>query len=115
MTVYLITLVAFLAVMAGMAIGVIIAGKRIQGSCGGLSAWRDELGRPMCEACAECPEKKQDCELEEAGEVPAGEVPAGGEADGELADVARHGEGPRRETRRRRAPASAGPGERGTG
>lgn len=62
--IFLAAFVAFALVIVGMAVGVIFAGKRIQGSCGGLSAWTDENERPMCEACLECPAKKSECELE---------------------------------------------------
>jgi hypothetical protein len=34
-----------------MAIGVMLSGKRLRGSCGGLASLRDSEGRPMCEAC----------------------------------------------------------------
>ena len=64
MEVYLISFGAFLAVIVAMAVGVIFSNRRIKGSCGGLSAWKDQLGNPMCEACAEDPEKKKACELE---------------------------------------------------
>ena len=64
METYLVAFLVFAAVMVGMAVGVIFSNRRIQGSCGGLSAWKDELGRPMCEACADCPAKKEECELE---------------------------------------------------
>jgi hypothetical protein len=37
MTVLLLTLLAFLVVMAAMAIGVMLTGRRLQGSCGGLA------------------------------------------------------------------------------
>jgi hypothetical protein len=59
----LISFLVFVAVVVGMAVGVIFSNRRLKGSCGGLSAWRDELGDPMCDACAECPEKKSECEL----------------------------------------------------
>ena len=58
-----ISFLVFVAVVLGMAVGVIFSNRRLKGSCGGLSAWRDELGDPMCDACAECPEKKEECEL----------------------------------------------------
>jgi len=64
MATFVAAFLVFLGVVAGMAIGVIFGRRAIRGSCGGLSAWRDELGRPMCEACAECPEKRDECELE---------------------------------------------------
>ena len=42
----------------GMAIGVILSNRRLQGSCGGLNGLKDEQGNPLCEACtrpvAEC-------------------------------------------------------------
>jgi uncharacterized protein len=50
--VFLIAFVVFALAVAGMAIGVIVARKRIQGSCGGLANLRDEHGRSMCEACS---------------------------------------------------------------
>lgn len=68
METFLAALIVFGGVVAGMAVGVIFGKRQLRGSCGGLSAWRDELGRPMCEACAECPEKRDECELREAGE-----------------------------------------------
>lgn len=64
--VFLIAFLVFGGVILGMSVGVLFGRRRLKGSCGGLSAWRDEIGRPMCEACAECPEKKHECELEEA-------------------------------------------------
>lgn len=54
----------FAAVLAAMAVGVIFGDRRIKGSCGGLAAWKDADGSPICDACAECPEKKEECELE---------------------------------------------------
>lgn len=64
--VFLASFAAFGLALLAMSIGVIVSNRRIRGSCGGLSAWRDSIGNPMCEACAECPERKQDCELERA-------------------------------------------------
>jgi uncharacterized protein len=49
---FLIAFVLFALAVAGMAIGVIVARKRLKGSCGGLAGLRDEHGRPMCEACS---------------------------------------------------------------
>ena len=70
--VFLIAFLVFGGVILGMSVGVLFGRRCLKGSCGGLSAWRDELGRPMCEACAECPEKKHECELEEAEVSPSG-------------------------------------------
>ncbi|MAT69375.1 MAG: hypothetical protein CMJ58_07585 [Planctomycetaceae bacterium] len=46
-----ITLVVVALALLGMAIGVIISGRCIKGSCGGLANLRDSQGRSMCEAC----------------------------------------------------------------
>ena len=54
----------FIAVFAAMAVGVIFSGRRIKGSCGGLAVWKDADGESICDACADCPEKKKECELE---------------------------------------------------
>lgn len=60
----LITVVVFGVAFAGLAIGVIISNRRVQGSCGGLANMKDDQGKPMCMAC-EKPSK--DC-LREAEE-----------------------------------------------
>ena len=41
----------FLIALAGMAVGVMISGKRIKGSCGGLNNFKDSVGNPICDAC----------------------------------------------------------------
>lgn len=48
MTMMLITFGAFLAVMAGMAVGVIFSNKPIKGSCGGLSTLGLKDGCVIC-------------------------------------------------------------------
>ena len=48
MIVFLITLLVFLLVILGMAIGVIVSDRRIKGSCGGLNG-----------DCEFCPEKER--------------------------------------------------------
>ncbi len=35
----------------GMALGVLLGGRGIKGSCGGLSQLQDEQGNSLCEAC----------------------------------------------------------------
>ncbi len=54
---FLITLTVLLVAMAAMAIGVMLKGKRLQGSCGGL-------GRVIGEDCMFC-EKKSECKADE--------------------------------------------------
>ena len=78
MEIFLTAFAVFALVMVGMAVGVIFSNRRIKGSCGGLAAWKDDLGKPMCEACADDPKKKDECELELA-EIRAAESAARGE------------------------------------
>lgn len=49
MNMVLITISVFLIAFAGMAIGVMISGRRIKGSCGGIGAIMGESG---CDSCA---------------------------------------------------------------
>lgn len=58
MTTLLLSFVVLLAVMVAMAIGVIVQGKPIKGSCGGIGA----LG--MGRACDICGGNTQKCEKE---------------------------------------------------
>jgi hypothetical protein len=67
MMVYVLSAVVFLIAFTGLAVGTIVAGRRLRGSCGGLSGFRDEQGNPMCESCtnpaAECDDfRKQQAE-----------------------------------------------------
>ena len=55
MATFLVSLCVFLAVFLAMAVGVIVTGKTIKGSCGGLGAL---FGSTACEIC----EKKNKCE-----------------------------------------------------
>ena len=41
------------AALCGLAIGVILSNRRIQGSCGGLANFKDREGNSICEACTE--------------------------------------------------------------
>ena len=51
-----VTAIAF----SGLAIGVILSNRRIQGSCGGLANFKDAAGNSICEACSEpAPECKK--------------------------------------------------------
>ena len=52
MNVFFAAFVAFVLVMAGMAVGVIVSNRRITGSCGGLANMKAEDGEPMCECGA---------------------------------------------------------------
>ena len=56
MKILLITFVTFLLVILGMAVGVIIANKRLAGSCGGL-------GKILGKDCEFCDEKDK-CKIE---------------------------------------------------
>lgn len=47
-----ITLCAFLAVVAGMAVGVMLGRRSISGSCGGLANNRDTQGNSSCSLCS---------------------------------------------------------------
>lgn len=51
MTTFLLTLGFFAVALAGMAIGVMLSGRGIKGSCGGLSSFKDRDGNSVCEAC----------------------------------------------------------------
>lgn len=51
MTLIAIVFGVFLVAFIGLAVGVIIANKRLHGSCGGLANMKDEHGKPMCMAC----------------------------------------------------------------
>ena len=70
----LVTTVVFGLVIAAMAIGVIVQGKRLQGSCGGLAGMKDSQGRTICDACTNpsplC-SGQAEAESEEAAEVPS--------------------------------------------
>lgn len=47
----------FAAAIVGLAVGLILRGKALPGSCGGLAGMRDEHGRPMCPSCTTPPEE----------------------------------------------------------
>ncbi|TWT98095.1 hypothetical protein Pla108_22520 [Botrimarina colliarenosi] len=51
MTTFLITLAVFLVALGLMSVGVMLSGRRIKGSCGGLANFKDEKGNSVCEAC----------------------------------------------------------------
>ena len=51
-TTLLFTIGAFALVMLLMALGVLLSGRCLRGSCGGLAGLRDAEGRPMCENCS---------------------------------------------------------------
>ena len=60
---FVLAAIVFGLAIAGMAVGVIVANRRIRGSCGGLAGLQDERGNPLCEACTqpaeECREFRQ--------------------------------------------------------
>lgn len=47
----IITVIVVGVALLGMAIGAIMRGRSIQGSCGGMANMRDEQGRTICDAC----------------------------------------------------------------
>ncbi len=51
LVVAIISCIAFLAVVLGMAVGVIFGRRSISGSCGGLANERDEDGKVSCGLC----------------------------------------------------------------
>ena len=70
MATFLLTFGALLVIMLGMALGVIMAGKTIKGSCGGLNAISDadqclvcskeiDPNSPLRERLSQCPRKKK--------------------------------------------------------
>ena len=67
MTTFLIALGLFALAVAGMAVGVMLGRGGPCGSCGGLSAMRDEQGRPLCESC---PHPEEICPAEPSAESP---------------------------------------------
>jgi hypothetical protein len=81
MTTFLLSLLCFALVMGGMAIGVMITGRRLRGSCGGMAS-----GACVCKAERLQP---QDCPRRRGGKAPAGQerslpvvhVGPGGQAD----------------------------------
>ena len=63
LVVFSVTLAAFLLVIAGMAVGVIMGRREISGSCGGLGNMNSEGEAPSCSLCsnpeAACQELRQ--------------------------------------------------------
>ncbi|MEM7474453.1 MAG: (Na+)-NQR maturation NqrM [Planctomycetota bacterium] len=77
MLVFGVTLLAFLLVIAGMAVGVMMGRREISGSCGGLANQTNEAGETSCSLCsnpdAACKELKErmqgeSCEVSEVVE-----------------------------------------------
>ncbi|HEV7279384.1 MAG TPA: (Na+)-NQR maturation NqrM [Pirellulaceae bacterium] len=48
----LIAFVVFALAALAMAVGVIVSGRTIKGSCGGLAAMKDENGESVCMSCS---------------------------------------------------------------
>lgn len=48
----LIAFVVFALAALAMAVGVIVSGKQIKGSCGGLAGMKDENGDSVCLSCS---------------------------------------------------------------
>ena len=53
MKLFLVTLALMGIALLGMLIGVIVAGKRLKGSCGGLSAAMNSDGERVCGICGQ--------------------------------------------------------------
>ena len=51
MTVFVITLAVFALAMIGMGVGVLLGGRRLRGSCGGLGVDCDDERRANCRYC----------------------------------------------------------------
>ncbi|MCK0142946.1 (Na+)-NQR maturation NqrM [Aliiroseovarius sp. F20344] len=77
MATFLLTFGVLLVIMLGMALGVIMAGKTIKGSCGGLNAISDadqclvcskeiDPNSPLRERLSQCPRKKKMMEQAQA-------------------------------------------------
>ncbi|MCA9321802.1 MAG: hypothetical protein KDB53_13755 [Planctomycetes bacterium] len=62
MKLFLAAALVFLLSVLGMACGVIMGRRRLQGTCGGLAGLRDAQGHLLCDGCDEpsesCPRKK---------------------------------------------------------
>ena len=55
--------VLFLIAVGGMAIGVLVSNRRIEGSCGGLASMPGSEGKSICELCTTPPEECMNDEL----------------------------------------------------
>lgn len=87
-----ITLVVFLLVIAGMAVGVLMGRRRLSGSCGGLANRTDAEGNTACSLCSEpdaaCKELGRRMEgspsepARQAGSQLSDNEPSGGEGSG---------------------------------
>lgn len=53
MSIFLVTFAAFGIALAAMSVGVIFSNRRIKGSCGGLSSFKDSSGKSICEGCTD--------------------------------------------------------------
>jgi hypothetical protein len=53
MTTFLAVLILMVLALVGMAAGVLLGGRRLKGSCGGLSAVTNEHGEQVCGICGQ--------------------------------------------------------------
>ena len=68
--IFLVTLLFFMLAVLGLAIGYLVTGKRLKGSCGGLPAAMAKSGVEVPEFCPVC--SKPTAELKgECGKTPA--------------------------------------------
>ena len=68
---FLLAAAVFGVAILGMSIGVILAGRRLRGSCGGLAGLKDERGNPLCDACTNPAEKCEELRRQIAAESAA--------------------------------------------
>lgn len=60
MEMFLVTLAAFGLAITGMAVGVMVTGKKISGSCGGMAGRvQNELGESSCSICGRSVEEQK--------------------------------------------------------
>ncbi|MCA9056119.1 MAG: FAD:protein FMN transferase, partial [Planctomycetaceae bacterium] len=50
-------MLGFSVAIVGLAMGLLLRGKPLPGSCGGLAGMKDEHGHPMCQSCTTPPEQ----------------------------------------------------------
>ena len=62
MLVFILAFVVFIIALVAMSLGVMLSGRRIRGSCGGLAHMGGEHGKMACESC---PSRGENCTSEQ--------------------------------------------------